>query len=48
MPALWTRTKEWEIAILTNLPRSDAQAAKIAQLYRQRSSLENLFQYDPN
>jgi len=39
-----TRDKEWEIAILTNLPQSDAPAAKVAQLYRQRWSLENLFQ----
>ncbi|OUL19697.1 transposase [Nostoc sp. T09] len=39
-----TRGKEWEIAILTNLPPSDAPAAKIAQLYRHRWSLETLFQ----
>lgn len=39
-----TRDKEWEIAILTNLPSDDADAAKIAELYRNRWSLETLFQ----
>jgi Transposase DDE domain len=39
-----TRDKEWEIAILTNLPFSDADSAKIAELYRNRWSLETLFQ----
>jgi hypothetical protein len=39
-----TRDKEWEIAILTNLPSDDATAAKVAELYRNRWSLENLFQ----
>ncbi|MBD2570286.1 hypothetical protein [Anabaena lutea] len=39
-----TRDKEWEIAILTNLPPSNAQAAKITELYRHRWSLETLFQ----
>lgn len=39
-----TRDKEWEIAILTNLPPSDADAAKITELYRNRWSLETLFQ----
>jgi hypothetical protein len=39
-----TRDKEWEIAILTNLPPSDADAAKIAELYRNRWTIETLFQ----
>lgn len=39
-----TRDKEWEIAILTNLPVRAADAAKIAALYRRRWSLETLFQ----
>ena len=39
-----TRDKEWEIAILTNLPPSHADAAKIGELYRNRWSLETLFQ----
>jgi hypothetical protein len=39
-----TRDKEWEIVILTNLPDSHADAAKIAELYRNRWSLETLFQ----
>lgn len=39
-----TRDKEWEISILTNLPFDDADAAKIAVLYRNRWSLETLFQ----
>ncbi len=39
-----TRDKEWEIAILTNLPFGDADAAKIAELYQNRWSLESLFQ----
>lgn len=39
-----TRDKEWEIAILTNLPVADANAAKIAELYRSRWTLETLFQ----
>ena len=39
-----TRDKEWEIAILTNLPFGDADAAKIAEVYRNRWSLETLFQ----
>lgn len=39
-----TRDKEWEIAIFTNLPPQDATAAKVAELYRNRWSLENLFQ----
>lgn len=32
------------IAILTNLPASDADAVVIAELYRQRWSIETLFQ----
>lgn len=39
-----TRDSEWEIAILTNLPQTDANAAKVAELYRSRWSLETLFQ----
>lgn len=39
-----TRDKEWEIAILTNLPSTDAPASLIAQLYRRRWRLETLFQ----
>ena len=38
------RDKEWEIAILTNLPVADADAAKVADVYRNRWSLETLFQ----
>ncbi len=39
-----TRDKDWEIAILTNLPQTDADAATVAELYRRRWSLETLFQ----
>ena len=39
-----TRDKEWEIAILTNLPFQVANTAKVAQLYRDRWSVETLFQ----
>ena len=39
-----TRDNEWEIGIFTNLPKSDATAATIAELYRNRWSIENLFQ----
>lgn len=39
-----TREQEWEIAILTNLPVTDADAFKIACVYRNRWSLETLFQ----
>ncbi len=38
-----TRDKEWEIAIFSNLP-NDVPAAKIAEIYRTRWSLESLFQ----
>lgn len=38
-----TRDKEWEIAIFSNLPDA-VPAAKIAEIYRIRWSLENLFQ----
>lgn len=38
-----TRDKEWEIAIFSNLP-DDVPAAKIAEIYRNRWSLESLFQ----
>ncbi|MBA3922874.1 MAG: transposase, partial [Nostocaceae cyanobacterium] len=38
-----TRDQEWEIAIFSNLP-SAVTAAKIAEIYRNRWSLESLFQ----
>ncbi len=38
-----TRDKEWEIAIFSNLP-DDVPADKIAEIYRNRWSLESLFQ----
>lgn len=38
-----TRDKEWEIAIFSNLPDT-VPAAKIAEIYRNRWSIENLFQ----
>src|SRR5579883_1880489 len=38
-----TRDKEWEIAILSNLP-DHIPATKIAEIYRNRWTLENLFQ----
>ena len=39
-----TRDGDSSIAILTNLPPKDADALTIAQLYRQRWSIETLFQ----
>jgi len=39
-----TRDGDAEIAILTNVPARDANAAKIAELYRNRWTLEALFQ----
>lgn len=39
-----TRDGDEEIAILTNVPARDASAAKIAELYRDRWTLEGLFQ----
>jgi hypothetical protein len=39
-----TRDGEAEIAILVNVPSSDASAGKIAELYRGRWTLEGLFQ----
>lgn len=39
-----TRDGDAEIAILTNVPARDASAAKIAELYRDRWTLEGLFQ----
>ncbi len=39
-----TRDGDPEIAILTNLPPVDADAVAIAELYRQRWSIETLFQ----
>ncbi len=39
-----TRNGEKEIAILTMLPCSQASAAEVAELYRGRRSVENLFQ----
>lgn len=38
-----TRDSEWEIAILTNLPQTDAPASLVAELYRNRWSIETLF-----
>jgi len=38
-----TRDKEWEIAIFSNLPEV-VSAAKIAEIYRNRWTIENLFQ----
>ena len=38
-----TRNGEKEIAILPSLPSSEASTAVVAQLYRQRRSVENLF-----
>ncbi len=39
-----TRDKEWEIAIFTNLPSSDANAVEVAEIYRNRWKIETLFQ----
>lgn len=39
-----TRDLEWEIAILTNLPIADASALTVGLVYRNRWSLETLFQ----
>lgn len=39
-----TRDGDWEIFILTNLPGEVASALLVAQLYRQRWTLETLFQ----
>jgi IS4 transposase len=39
-----TRDGDAEIAIFTNVPVRDASAAKIAELYRERWTLEGLFQ----
>ena len=39
-----TRDKDWEIAILTNLSASQADAITIASLYRDRWGIETLFQ----
>lgn len=39
-----TRDGYSEIAILTNLPERDASASKVAELYRERWTLESLFQ----
>ena len=39
-----TRDKDWEIAILTNLSASQAEAIAIAALYRDRWGIETLFQ----
>ena len=38
-----TRDKEWEIAVFSNLPENVA-AAKIAEIYGNRWTIENLFQ----
>ena len=39
-----TRDGETEIALLTNLPKTDAPSALVAQLYRKRWRIETLFQ----
>jgi len=39
-----TRDGETEVGILTNIPAEDASAAKIAELYQERWTLEGLFQ----
>lgn len=39
-----TRDGEWELAILTNLPKSAADAKLVAQLYRKRWTIETMFQ----
>jgi len=39
-----TRDRDSEMAILTNLPPDDADAVAIAEIYRQRWSIETLFQ----
>lgn len=39
-----TRDGETEIHLLTNLPSQDADAPKVAKLYRERWSIEGLFQ----
>lgn len=39
-----TRDKEREIRLLTNLSASDADARKVAELYRQRWTIESMFQ----
>ena len=39
-----TRDGETEIALLTNLPETDAPSELVAQLYRKRWKVETLFQ----
>ena len=39
-----TRSGETEIALLTNLPKTDASSVLVAQLYRKRWKIETLFQ----
>lgn len=39
-----TRDGEWELAILTNLPKSVADAKLVANLYRKRWTIETMFQ----
>ncbi|NOX92148.1 MAG: transposase [Gammaproteobacteria bacterium] len=39
-----TRDGEKEMAILTNLPKTRVSAKEIAELYRQRWSIETMFQ----
>ncbi|MCC5654676.1 transposase [Nostoc sp. XA013] len=39
-----TRDQEWEIAIFTNLPPTDADGVLVAELYKGRWSVETLFQ----
>ncbi|MFM9959677.1 MAG: transposase [Planctomycetaceae bacterium] len=39
-----TRDKETHIRLLTNLPARQANACKVAELYRQRWTIESMFQ----
>ena len=39
-----TRDGEREIVILTNVPKKDADAMKVATLYRKRWTVETMFQ----
>ena len=39
-----TRDGEWELTILTNLPKTEVDSLKIAEIYRKRWSIETVFQ----
>ena len=39
-----TRDGETQIALLTNLPETDASSSLVARLYRKLGAVENLFQ----